>query len=84
MNELVAEYTKDDDGSMNNTFGDLLHCEKKYIPKGWETLDEAPKAGIQGVHSSSKVKNHGAHLLLLLAYIMVSNVLDDNSNDTQM
>jgi len=81
MNLLISEYTMDDNGSMDNIFGRLLPFENEYIAKGWETLDEHQK---DKNHAACSVKNHGAHLLLLLSYIMLSTVLDDKSNDIQM
>ena len=81
MDLLISEYTTNDDGSMDNTFGRLLSVQNEYIDKGWETLDKYQS--VKDVANSS-VKNHGAHLLLLLAYIMLSNVLDDKSNEIQM
>ena len=90
MNLLISEFTTNDDGSMYNTFGLLLDLQKEYIPNGWKSLDEDQKVKIpaiapnRAVTRDTDVKNHGAHLLLLLAYIMLSNVLDDKSNDVQM
>ena len=78
MDLLISEYTTNDDGSMDNTFGRLLSVQNEYIDKGWETLDNVKDV------ANPSVKNHGAHLLLLLAYIMLSNVLDDKSNEIQM
>ena len=90
MNALISEYTRNDDGSMNNTFGYLLSVQDDYFVKCWETLDEdqnvklAPTPPNTTAYRKSLVKSHGPHLLLLLAYIMLSNVLDDKSNETQM
>ena len=90
MNLLISEYTTNDDGSMHNTFDLLLAFQKEYIAKGWESLDEDQKVKYAAISPNpagtriTVVKNHGAHLLLLLAYIMLSNVLDDKSNDIQM
>ena len=90
MNLLISEFTTNDDGSMNNTFSLLLSFQNNYIDKGWETLDKDQNVKNVAIspntptYRESDVKNHGAHLLLLLAYIMLSNVLDDNSNEIQM
>ena len=90
INLLISEYTRNDDGSMNYTFGYFVSVQKDYFGKGWETLDEDQNVKLAAtppnptVYRNSLVKNHGAHLLLLLTYIMLSNVLDDKSNETQM
>jgi hypothetical protein len=90
INLLISEYTRNDDGSMNNTFGYLVSVQKDYFGKGWETLDEdqnvklAPTPPNTTAYRKSLVKNHGAHLLLLLTYIMLSNGIDDESNESQM
>ena len=81
MDLLISEYTTNDDGSMDNTFGRLLPVQKEYMDREWKTLDDYQN--VKDVANSS-VKNHGAHLLLLLAYIMLTTVLDDESNNIQM
>jgi hypothetical protein len=66
---------------MDNTFGRLIDFENEYFANGWKTLDKYHNDKNDAPFS---VKNHGAHLLLLLSYIMLSTVLDDKSNDIQM
>jgi hypothetical protein len=87
MNQLIADFTKDDDGSMHNTFGDMLTFQTEYLEEGWITLDSDTKVKHPAkppTFSETKIKNHGAQLLLLLTYLMMTNVLDDASNDVQM
>ena len=75
---------------MHITFDHLLAFQNEFMPKGWESLDEDQKVKIPAISPdpagsrNTVIKNHGAHLLLLIAYIMLSNVLDDKLNDIQM
>jgi hypothetical protein len=81
MESLIKMYTSQQTGSVEDVFAAQLSLESRWFPKGWEDLDmdnDDSKANVP------QLQHHGARLLLLLAYIMTSNVSDDKSNEMQM
>ncbi len=89
MEKLIEKYITD--GSVTNVFAKMLPIKKNPLLGGWEELAKSESAAKKGKKSTENFEDSdgderkkGARLLLLLAYIMVSNVLDDNSLETQM
>jgi hypothetical protein len=83
METLIEKYISN--GSLSNVFGKTFPT----LLGGWMEFDGAEsvkKRGKKDLDDESDVADgkYGARLLMLLAYIMASNVLDDESNNTQM
>jgi hypothetical protein len=77
METLIELYVTEGEGSIDDVFSDIPLKNKKF-PDGWKDVDNFM------MDEQIVLKEHGARLLLLLAYVMITNVLDDKSNDTQM
>ena len=78
-------------GSMCNVFAKTFAIKKHPLLGDWKELEgvennkKRPRKEVNNVDESDDADTkYGARLLLLLTYMMVSNVLDDNSNITQM
>ena len=87
METLIKKYISN--GSLSNVFGETFPIDTHPLLGGWVELDGAEsvkKRGKKDLDDESDVADgkYGARLLLLLAYMMASNVLDDESNNTQM
>ena len=83
MEAVINAHTTAKTGSIEDVFSAQVAIKSKWYPQGWKDLDmDAANANMKV--QTPDVQNHGARLLLLLAYIMTTNVLDDRSNDTQM
>ena len=87
MEKLIEKYISN--GSLSNVFGETFPIHNHPLLGGWMELDGAEsvkKRGKKDLDDESDVADgkYGARLLLLLAYMMASNVLDDESNNTQM
>jgi len=88
MEKLIEKYVTA--GSYSDVFAKVFPVKNHPILGGWEGLKELKiekeegKKGSEKIEDSDSAEKTGARLLLLLAYIMVSNVLDDNSHETQM
>ena len=72
-------------------FEESFPIQKHPFLGGWADIDgvdigkKRAKSEVENCdESDGGQKKYGARLLLLLAYIMLSTVLDDNSNNTQM
>ncbi len=76
MDQLINIYTTEDQGSMDDVFADVA-IKNEMFPNGWKEFDGT-------IEKKAVLQKHGARLLLLLAYVMISNVLDDHSNEFQM
>jgi hypothetical protein len=77
MEVLMEEYAAKDSASIKDVFGIHVSMEDKWFAQtGWDAFDSSQK--------STTPDKDGARILLLLAYIMTTNVLDDTSNETQM
>ena len=89
MEKLIEKHVSGD-GSISNVFSKIFPVKNHPVLGGWEGLKKLKSAKSEGKKGSEEIKDsdseekNGARLLLLLAYIMVSNVLDDDSNKTQM
>lgn len=89
IEKLIEKYVED--GSISKVFAKSFPIRKHPFLGGWDDLDgvdigkKRAKSEVENCdESDGGQKKYGARLLLLLAYIMLSTVLDDNSNNTQM
>jgi hypothetical protein len=90
MEKLIEKYVTN--GSLGNIFSEAFPIENHPLLGGWLDLEDVESSKKRGKkylddhEEESDVADgkYGARLLLLLAYMMVSNVLDDESNNTQM
>jgi hypothetical protein len=88
MEKLIEKYVSD--GSYSKVFANIFPVKNHPILGGWEGLKklkiakEEEKKGSEKIEDSDSAEKNGARLLLLLAYMMVSTVLDDDSHKTQM
>jgi len=89
IEKLIEKYVSD--GSISKVFEKTFPIRKHPFLGGWvefSGLDIVKKKGKNDVENFDKSdageKKIGARLLMLLAYIMMSTVGDDNSNNTQM
>ena len=91
MEKLIEKH--ESDGSLSTIFADAFPINKHpFFPGGWakqlQAVDSTKKKTKKSLENSEKSEvtdgKLGARLLLLLAYVMVSTVLDDKSNTTQM
>jgi hypothetical protein len=87
METLIEKYISN--GSLSNVFGKTFPVDNHQFLGGWMEFDGAESVKKRGKKdldddSDDADGKYGARLLMLLAYIMASNVLDDESNNTQM
>lgn len=88
MEALVEKYIKEynrvydqNDGTLSDIFMDHLPINNIYFVNGWQDIDDVEN----DPDDKDGDKNmQGARLLLLLAYMMVSNVNKDGSTPTQV
>ena len=89
MEKLIEKHLPN--GSVCDVFANIFPVKKHPYLGGWEefeSLEKGKKRGKKDMdeseQSDGEEKKLGGRLLLLLAYMMVSNVLDDDSIKTQM
>ena len=89
MEKLIEKYVSN--GSICKVFAEAFPIDNHPLLGGWEELENDDNSKKRGRKDDDNLDDkdgadgkHGARLLLLLAYMMVSNVLDDMSNDTLM
>ncbi len=85
MEKLIEKYVTT--GSLSKVFADAIPIDIHPLLGDWialdgvETIRRRGKKELYILEESDDVDGkHGARLLLLLAYMMMSNVLDDESN----
>ncbi len=82
MDALIDLYTTEETGLIEDVFSAHVATKIRWFPKGWGDMDVEIDDMKMEV---AELASHGARLLLLLlAYIMTKNVLDDKSNEFQM
>jgi hypothetical protein len=86
MEKIIDKQTTDSTGSIMDVFSGQLVIKNKLFPKGWKDMNTemVELKGDKLKAEDAKLEKHGARLLLLFAYIMTTNVLDDRSNEQQM
>jgi hypothetical protein len=89
MEQLIEKYGSN--GSIYNVFAKTFPIKNHPLLGGWkkfegsESSKKSSKKDLDSLDESAVADGkEGARLLLLLAYMMVSNVFDDESNNTQM
>lgn len=82
---LIEKFGKN--GSMVQIFSKYINIENKHFGKGWEDLDAITcnnKNDVDNDEEEDDDAKEGSRLFLFLAYLMVSNVLQDHSIERQM
>jgi hypothetical protein len=87
MENLIEKYYPN--GSLCKVFAEAFPIDYHPFLGGWPELDaleSGKKRGKKEIDNESNVADgkNGVRMLLLLAYMMISNVKDDMSNTTQM
>jgi hypothetical protein len=89
MEKLIEKYVTN--GSLGNIFSEAFPVDNHPLLGGWQELEDVEitkkrgkKELVEHEESDDADGKYGARLLLLLAYMMVSNVMDDESNNTLM
>ena len=89
MEKLMEKHVSN--GSICKVFAEAFPIEKHPLLGGWVELEGVESSKKRGKKELDNLDEsygangkYGARLLLLLAYMMMSNVLDDTSNNTQM
>ncbi|KAG9290170.1 hypothetical protein G9A89_021692, partial [Geosiphon pyriformis] len=89
MEKLIKKYVSS--GSICKVFAEAFPIDNHPLLGGWvelEGVESSKKRGQKELdnldESDGADGKYGAWLLLLLAYMMVSNVLDDESNNSQI
>jgi hypothetical protein len=86
MEKIIDDHITESTGSIMDVFSGHLVIKNKLFPMGWKDMN-SEKVELKGDKLKAKdvkLEKHGARLLLLFAYIMTTNVLDDRSNEWQM
>ena len=83
MEELLAKNSSK--ASITEIFGFMIPSRNEDFLDEWAELDEVEDFKAKGMKASGAFHDEkiGSKLLLLLGYIMLTNVLDDKSNETQ-
>ena len=87
MENLIEKYVPN--GSLCKMFAEAFPIDNHPLLGGWpelEAFESSKKRGKKELDNESNVADgkNGVRMLLLLAYMMISNVKDDTSNTTQM